>query len=324
MVIERGRPPGLTRGMRRAVLALLIASLALPALAQSLDARRQTLAALNAQEDALAGRIGANRNALARLLGALELFDRDPPPPLLVSPGDAKDAVRGMILSRAIAHDLEARAKVLAGDADALAKVRRRAAEASGDLFAAESAIDDRQGRLDAVAKDADLLAPLEARSAGADAAGQPPPSDMAQPVAGAVAARFGGKLDSGLRADGMAWRTEAGAQVQSPTAAVVAYAGPLNGWGQVVILRAGGGCHIVISGLGKVSVTAGQTVAAAYPLGTMPTDGHTQPELYFEVRLNGGPVDPTRLMATSDKAGDKSGANFNAAGLRLRREGAE
>jgi septal ring factor EnvC (AmiA/AmiB activator) len=146
----------------------------------------------------------------------------------------------------------------------------------------------------------------------------------MAQPVAGTIAARFGGKLDSGLRADGLAWRTDPGAPVQSPAAAVVAYAGPLNGWGQVVILRASGGCHMVISGLGKVTVTAGQTVAAAFPLGTMPTDGHTQPELYFEVRLNSGPVDPARLMATSAKSGDQSGANFNAAGLRLRREGAE
>ena len=37
----------------------------------------------------------------------------------------------------------------------------------------------------------------------------------------------------------GLAYRPAPGAQVKSPAAAVVAYAGPLNGWGQVVILRA-------------------------------------------------------------------------------------
>jgi murein hydrolase activator len=70
-----------------------------------------------------------------------------------------------------------------------------------------------------------------------------------------------------------------------------------LSGWGQVVILRSGGGRHMVLSGLGKVSVAAGQLVAAASRLGTMPTDGQTAPELYFEVRAASGPVDPERIV---------------------------
>jgi septal ring factor EnvC (AmiA/AmiB activator) len=304
--------------MRRALLAFALASAALPARPQSLDERRQALAALNVQEDALAARIGANRNALARLLGALELFSRDPPPPLLVSPHDAKDAVRAMILSRAITEALEARAHALDAQALALARLRRQAAEASGDLFTAESELEDRQGRLDAVAGDADLFAPAGARAEVSAEDGQPAPTSLIAPTPGPIAVRFGGRLQSGLRADGLAWRTEAGAQVLSPAAAVVAYAGPLNGWGEVVILRAGGGCHMVLSGLGKVTVTQGQSVTAAFPLGSMPTDGHTQPELYFEVRMAGGPIDPARLMSAD------RGAFFNASGLRLRREGAD
>jgi septal ring factor EnvC (AmiA/AmiB activator) len=196
----------------------------------------------------------------------------------------------------------------------ALAKLRRQAAEASGDLFSAESELEDRQGRLDAVTGDADLFAPAQAAS-GQDS--QPAPTSLLAPTAGPVAVRFGGRLASGLKADGLAWRTAAGAAVQSPAAAVVAYAGALNGWGEVVILRAGGGCHMVLSGLGKVTVTQGQSVAAAFPLGTMPTDGHAPPELYFEVRMPAGPIDPARLIADR-------GAFFNAGGLRLRREGAD
>ena len=80
-----------------------------------------------------------------------------------------------------------------------------------------------------------------------------------------------------------------------SPAAAVVDYAGPLNGWGQVLILRGAGGCHMVLSGLGKVSVAIGQTLAAGQVIGAMATQSPA--ELYFEVRMEGRPVDPARLM---------------------------
>ncbi|MBV9996096.1 MAG: peptidoglycan DD-metalloendopeptidase family protein [Caulobacteraceae bacterium] len=307
--------------MRRFLLVCLIAGVGGSAAAASLEAQRRALAALNVQEDALAAQIGANRREMARLLGALELFSRDPPPPLLVSPKDAQDAVRAMILSQAILPELRGRARALSERAQALAKVRRQAAEASGDLFAAESAIEDARGRLDAVTQDAALFAPPDARrAAGAMTAGSPP-ADLLAPADGALAVGFGGQLANGLKAEGFAYRTGAGAPVRSPTAAVVDYAGPLNGWGQVVILRAAGDCHIVLSGLGKVTVTSGQQVAGGFPLGAMPATGHRAPELYFEVRLAGQPVDPALLMASGS---GRAGANVNAAHLRLRREGAD
>jgi septal ring factor EnvC (AmiA/AmiB activator) len=275
----------------------LLLALPLPAHAQTLAERRQQLEAITAQEDALTQRLGADRNALARLVGALEMFSRDPPPPLLVSPADARDAVRAMILAKAIAPQLQARAKTLQIEADDLSRLRRQAVQASGDLFAAESALADRQGRLEAVTSDAALMAPPSLRQAAVAQDIQPAPTSFVAPTDGKLATRFGGRLDSGLRAEGIAWRTGAGAEVRAPAAAVVAYAGPLNGWGEVVILRAGGGCHMVLSGLGKVTVTAGQSVAAAFPVGAMPADGQSAPELYFEVRMAGGPIDPAKLM---------------------------
>ena len=304
--------------MRRPLALIALLVLAPPAQGQSLEQRRQTLAAITAQEDALAARLGADRNALARLLGALEMFSRDPPPPLLVSPADARDAVRAMILAKAIAPQLQARARALEAEADDLRRLRRQAAQASGDLFAAESALEDRQGRLDAVVADADLLAPPPARQSAAAEDALPAPKVLLAPADGRLAANYGGRLDNGQRAEGMAWRTGAGAQVRSPAAAVVAYAGPLNGWGQVVILRAGGGCHMVLSGLGKVTVAAGQSVAAAFPVGAMPADGQFPPELYLEVRMAGAPIDPARLMA-GGRATD-----VNAATPRVRRQGVD
>ena len=295
--------------MRRFLLAAVLVAAALPARGATLAERRHQLEQLTAQEDALAARIGADRNALARLLGALEMFSRDPPPPLIVNPADARDAVRAMILAKAIAPQLEARAKVLAAEADALMALRRRAAQASGDLFAAESALEDRQGRLDAVTSDAALMAPSPVRAATDAMAGLPAPTSLVAPADGKPSVRYGGRLSNGLIAEGVAYRTAPGAAVRAPAAAVVAYAGPLNGWGNVVILRAGGGCHMVLSGLGKVSVAVGQSVAADFPVGAMPIDGQSPPELYLEVRLAGGPIDPAKLMSGA------RGANLNAAG---------
>jgi septal ring factor EnvC (AmiA/AmiB activator) len=283
--------------VRRFIACLVLALSAGPAFGQGLDDRRRALEQLTAEEDGVAARIGADRASLARLLSALAEFSRDPPPPLLVRPTDARDAVRAMILARAVTPVLEARARALAAAASQLDQLRRRAAQQSGDLFAADSAVADRQGRLEAVAGDAAIIAPPAVRAAATALDAQPAPAALLAPADGQVAVRFGGRLENGLISQGVAYRTGAGAAVRSPAAAVVAYAGPLNGWGQVVILRAGGGCHMVISGLGKALVTVGQSVAAGFPIGSMPNDGQSAPELYLEVRLASGPVDPARLI---------------------------
>ena len=64
--------------------------------------RGARLAALNAAEADLSARMGKNQVELTRLLGALELYRRDPPPALLVSPKNATDAVNAAILINAI------------------------------------------------------------------------------------------------------------------------------------------------------------------------------------------------------------------------------
>ncbi len=85
--------------------------------------------------------MAANQAQLSRLLGALELYRRNPPPALLISPRSAEDAVRATILIRAVEPELARRAQAFRAEAEALQRVRRAIEAMSEDLFTSESAL---------------------------------------------------------------------------------------------------------------------------------------------------------------------------------------
>ncbi|MGB6116949.1 MAG: murein hydrolase activator EnvC [Mesorhizobium sp.] len=123
-------------------------------------------------------------------------------------------------------------------------------------------------------------------------------------PVSGRLSAQFGQSDRSGVATFGDTVKTQSGAIVTAPSDATVLYAGPFRSYGQLLILDAGGGYHIVLAGLGKISVSQGQPVLSGEPVGSM---GVTRlasaltensetppPELYIEFRKDQKPVDPT------------------------------
>lgn len=129
--------------MRRGVLltstCAVAATLAAGAIAYAATESQARLERLNVRETVLSAEQGRNLNRMARLLTALAQFRRDPPPALLVSPGDATDAVRAAILVKAITPELQKRAKVYAAEAGEIARQRRLAAVASEALFTSDS-----------------------------------------------------------------------------------------------------------------------------------------------------------------------------------------
>lgn len=281
------------------------------------DVKRARLEALHRRESALIGELGRDRGQLARLLSALQLFRRNPPPALLVHPGDARDAVRAAILIRAMTPDLQARADTYARQARAVGALRRQAAAASEQLFTAESAVADRRGELErmivektelerAYAQDA-LTADQERRTLGAltdglSTAVATGPLTLRAPAPGEMVRRFGETLPVGGRAEGLSIRTAKGQAIASPAAGVVEYAGPLNGYDMVVIVRVQGAYHLVMAGLEAVEVAPGQSVAAGAGLGRMSDRGPLEPELYLEVRENGVPADPGRWLKSESR----------------------
>jgi hypothetical protein len=90
-------------------------------------ATTEKLARLNVAETELSVDQGMNLHRLSRLLSVLEQLKRDPPPALLVSPQDAKDAVRAAILVKAMTPELQGRAQASEGrEAPTKVRFRRR------------------------------------------------------------------------------------------------------------------------------------------------------------------------------------------------------
>ena len=297
--------------------------------------KKLRLAALNVREAELDAEIGANRAKLARLLSALELLRRDPPPALFVNPTDVRDAVRAAILMRAITPELEQRAAALRSQAEGLRKIKRAVDTASEDLFTSESDVADRKAKIealiaarsalegqdtaaaDAAKHDADDLAAratvLRELSQGLAVAApaaptrEPPdpehaglfgrPKPFTAPTSGAPIHRFGDQEAGGGRSVGWTWRAADDAQVVAPAQGVVEYAGPLKGWNVVAILRLGGGYHVVLAGLETVTVGPGQMVSQGQPIGRMGKGDGAPPEFYLEIRRNGAPVDPSHWL---------------------------
>lgn len=298
------------------------------------------LRVLNARETELTARLGRNRNSLSHLLGALALYRRDPPPALLVHPESALDAVRAVILVKAMAPEMERRSQALAREAETIQLVRREVAAASEDLFASDSELAERRARIEAMLKQkASLERSLMADAATAEqalaamAAGSrsvaelmarlPPEAQLdlqSAPNAGLVAP-VRGRLARGYGDGSAGWTFAAspGALVRAPSSALVEYAGPLKGYGVILILRIGGGYHLVLTGLEAAQAVAGSTVQAGEPIGRMAGDtaareedrrgGPSAPELYLELRKDGAPVDPAPWLKTAVTPGSTGGA---------------
>ena len=196
------------------------------------------------------------------------------------------------------------RSEELAGKAKSLkgliAALEKEAAEAEK----ARAAEAERQKRNEELA----ALPVPEANQLAAAAPFQSLKGQLVLPVAGKFGRRFGDKDGNGGVMQGDTVATQSGSIVTAPSDGSVLYAGPFRSYGQLLILNAGDGYHVVLAGMSRISVVSGQSVLAGEPVGAMgearvasasaETLGNTLPELYVEFRKDGKPVDPAPWWA--------------------------
>lgn len=117
-------------------------------------------------------------------------------------------------------------------------------------------------------------------------------------PASGQTILNFGDRTQYGAHSKGLVIKTRHQAQITSPCDGWVVYAGEFRSYGQLLIINAGAGYHVLLAGLSRIDVQLGQFVLAAEPVGSMPAaprsgSADNAPVLYVEFRKDGKPIDP-------------------------------
>lgn len=143
----------------------------------------------------------------------------------------------------------------------------------------------------------------------------------LSLPVNGAKIREFGAPDGAGGNEKGISIATRPGAQVTAPCDGWVVYAAPYRSYGQLLILNVGGGYHVLLAGMERITVDPGQFVLTGEPVAVMGSGtrvasvsavgsssviGSPQPVLYIEFRKDGTPVDsgPWWAATVNEKVG--------------------
>ncbi len=125
----------------------------------------------------------------------------------------------------------------------------------------------------------------------------------LPKPVSGVELASFNQRTVTGDLSQGLSIATRSASRVVAPADGWVIYAGPFRSYGQLLILNAGDGYHVVLSGMDRINVELGQFVLTGEPVGIMGASrvasnknvdvGSARPVLYVEFRKDGTSIDP-------------------------------
>ena len=134
--------------------------------------------------------------------------------------------------------------------------------------------------------------------------------SQLPLPAHGRRVLNFGEKTQYGSQSKGLVIETRYGGQVVSPCDGWIVYAGEFRSYGQLLIINAGGGYHILLAGLSQIDVQLGQFVLTGEPVGVMsaaaksslPKSQESGPVLYIEFRKDQRPIDPDPWWADASR----------------------
>jgi murein hydrolase activator len=138
----------------------------------------------------------------------------------------------------------------------------------------------------------------------------------LSLPVTGVRVRDFGAADGMGGIEKGVSISTHSGSQVTAPSDGWVVYAAPYRSYGQLLILNVGGGYHVLLAGMERITVDLGQFVLTGEPVAMMGNGtqvasasaasstsaiGTSQPVLYIEFRKDGTPIDPNPWWAATE-----------------------
>lgn len=287
------------------------------------------LAQLQAQQAQEAAKLNTTEAMINGLLPVIQRLASAPATTLLVAPLSPQDSVHGIAILQGLTAELGQQANLIKIQTAALAVSIKQAQTARVKLNTAVSVQQAAEASLNRNIKQArkDELADANQEAVEAAQAAKalndltslnaaiarlvpkaPPhaahllPGGAGAPVAGHVIIAYGQSTPAGP-STGISYATAPGAIVTSPCHGIILYAGPLTGYGTVVIAGCGNGIAAVLAGMNSLDVSQGQHIVHGQPVGNMlsfnPAYPTNQPHLYVELRQNGTPIDPTSWLAS-------------------------
>ena len=212
--------------------------------------------------------------------------------------------------------------KSLAMERAALEEQARKSAALRDQAASARAAMDRAVASQSALIASIDQRRDLTARLAGELAAAQqklqvsigqagatpmtalplrPFKGSLPWPAEGFVLTRFGkqpiGTGATDLVRNGIEISLAEGQPVSAVHDGVVTYAAPFTGYGTLVIVDHGDGAHTLYGHLSSVAVNKGDRVQPRTRLGGSGRNPAGNPALYFELRVDGKPVDPLQWL---------------------------
>ncbi len=121
----------------------------------------------------------------------------------------------------------------------------------------------------------------------------------MVWPVQGPLLSSYGPK-GQGLNNDGVNIGAPKGAPIVAAAPGIVVYAGSdLKGFGNLILIRHRGGWVTAYAHLDRMLVAKDAVVAQGDMIGTVGRTGNvSSPQIHFETRHGGRPVDPKSVVA--------------------------
>ena len=141
-------------------------------------------------------------------------------------------------------------------------------------------------------------LSALVSRADATDVPLPPTRNTFLWPIEGRVISGFGSK-PSGMHNDGINIAVPVGSDVRAAQNGIVAYAGnELRGYGNLVLIRHKGGWMTAYAHNDSLLVGKGDVVQRGQVISRSGKSGRvSRPQAHFEIRRNGEPQDPLRLL---------------------------
>ncbi len=255
----------LQRGRVQRIRALAAELQRIDVLEREIDARQSALARERRQQAVQLAQLESARRQRAGTLAGIDRQYQD-------------KASREQALGR----DAKALQGLLAQLRSAAARAAREAARAKAD--AAKRAA---TGNKPARAKRTTVAAAPALRVGG-----------LGWPVSGGLLAGYGGRLPDGRRSDGVLIAAAAGSAVKAVADGTVVFADWMTGYGNILIIDHGNGYMSLYAHNDGLLRDAGDAVKRGDAVASVGTSGgQDQPALYFELRRDGAPVNPSTWL---------------------------